>query len=100
MIGDGMAVVDGMPFEDLLTGYGVAAAAEAALGARWGGGWSGRSVAIEGFGKVGGGVAREVARRGGRVAAVSTVAGCVRRHPGAGAGRGGRHHHRDHPRGA
>ena len=40
-------------------------------------GWDGRSVAIEGFGKVGGGVAREVVRRGGRVVAVSTVAGCV-----------------------
>jgi glutamate dehydrogenase (NAD(P)+) len=71
------AVVDGVPFEDLLTGYGVAVAAEAALGARWGGSWDGRSVAIEGFGKVGGGVAREVTRRGGRVAAVSTVAGYV-----------------------
>jgi glutamate dehydrogenase (NAD(P)+) len=74
------AVVDGIPFEDVLTGYGVAAAAEAALAARWGmgaGGWDGRSVAIEGFGKVGGGVAREVIRRGGRVVAVSTVAGCV-----------------------
>ncbi len=74
------AVVDGMPFEDLLTGYGVAVAAEAALGARYGGGdggWDGRSVAIEGFGKVGGGVAREVTRRGGRVVAVSTLAGCV-----------------------
>jgi glutamate dehydrogenase (NAD(P)+) len=71
------AVVDGVPFEDLLTGYGVAAAAEAVLADRWGGGWDGRSVAIEGFGKVGGGVAREVTRRGGRVAAVSTVAGCL-----------------------
>ena len=71
------AVMDGVPFEDLLTGFGVAVAAEAALGHRWGGGWDGRSVAIEGFGKVGGGVAREVTRRGGRVAAVSTVAGCV-----------------------
>lgn len=70
------AVVAGVPFEDLLTGYGVAVAAETALG---GGskGLDGRSVAIEGFGKVGSGVAREVARRGGRVAAVSTVAGCV-----------------------
>ena len=71
------AVVDGVPFEDVLTGYGVAAAAEAALDARWGGGWDGRSVAIEGFGKVGGGVARAVVRRGGRVAAVSTLAGCI-----------------------
>ena len=71
------AVVDGVPFEDLLTGYGVTAGAEAALSDRWGGGWDGRSAAIEGFGKVGGGVAREVTRRGGRVAAVSTVAGCL-----------------------
>jgi glutamate dehydrogenase (NAD(P)+) len=71
------AVVDGLPFEDLLTGYGVTAAAEAALAARRGGGWDGRSVAVEGFGKVGGGVAREVTRRGGRVVAVSTLAGCV-----------------------
>ena len=75
------AVVDGVPFEDVLTGYGVVVAAETALrsgpGGGRGGGLAGRSVAIEGFGKVGGGVAREVARRGGRVAAVSTVAGCV-----------------------
>ena len=71
------AVVGGVAFEDLLTGYGVAVAADAALTARWGWGWEGRSVAIEGFGKVGGGVAREVIRRGGRVAAVSTVAGCL-----------------------
>jgi glutamate dehydrogenase (NAD(P)+) len=70
------AVVAGVPFEDLLTGYGVAVAAETALG-RVPEGLDGRSVAIEGFGKVGGGVAREFSRRGGRVAAVSTVAGCV-----------------------
>ena len=79
------AVVAGVPFEDLLTGYGVAVAAETALG--WSAnraqrpngstGWDGHSVAIEGFGKVGGGVAREVSRRGGRVVAVSTVAGAV-----------------------
>lgn len=71
------SVVGGMPFEDVLTGYGVAVAAEAALRVGWGGGWEGRSVAIEGFGKVGGGVAAEVIRRGGRVVAVSTISGCV-----------------------
>jgi glutamate dehydrogenase (NAD(P)+) len=71
------SVVDGVPFEDVLTGYGVAVAAETALRARHGGGWEGRSVAIEGFGKVGGGVAREVAGRGGRIVAVSTIAGCI-----------------------
>jgi glutamate dehydrogenase/leucine dehydrogenase len=73
------AMVAGVPFEDLLTGYGVAVAAATALGggAEGAKGLDGRSVAIEGFGKVGGGVAREVGRRGGRVAAVSTVAGCV-----------------------
>jgi glutamate dehydrogenase (NAD(P)+) len=71
------AVVGGVPFEDVLTGYGVAVAADTALRARWGWGWEGRCVAIEGFGKVGGGVAREVVRRGGRVAAVSTLAGYI-----------------------
>jgi glutamate dehydrogenase/leucine dehydrogenase len=69
------AVIGGVPFEDLLTGFGVTVAADAALSARWGWGWEERSVAIEGFGKVGGGVAREVIRRGGRVVAVSTLAG-------------------------
>jgi glutamate dehydrogenase (NAD(P)+) len=71
------AAVSGVPFEDVLTGYGVTAAADAALHARWGYGWESRSVAIEGFGKVGGGVAREVIRRGGRVIAVSTLAGYI-----------------------
>jgi glutamate dehydrogenase (NAD(P)+) len=69
------SAVDGVPFEDVVTGYGVTVAAGTALDA--GRGWDGRSVAIEGFGKVGGGVAREVIRRGGRVVAASTVAGCV-----------------------
>ena len=72
-----VSVAGDVPFEDVLTGYGVAVAAEAALSARLGGGWDGRSVAIEGFGKVGGGVATEVTGRGGRVVAVSTLAGCV-----------------------
>src|SRR5687767_11024100 len=66
------SVVDGVPFEDLLTGYGVAVAAEVALGSL-----EGRTVSLEGFGKVGGGLAREVVRRGARVVAVSTVIGAV-----------------------
>src|ERR1700736_6393955 len=33
------AVVGGVPFEDVLTGYGVAVAAETAVAARWGWGW-------------------------------------------------------------
>ena len=66
------SVVDGVAFEDVLTGFGVVVAADAALG-----GLDGRAVAVEGFGKVGAGVAREVARRGGRVVAVSTLPGCV-----------------------
>jgi glutamate dehydrogenase (NAD(P)+) len=66
------SVVDGVPFEDVVTGFGVAVAAEAALGSL-----EGRTVALEGFGKVGGGVAREVARRGARLVAVSTLAGSV-----------------------
>lgn len=81
------AVVDGVPFEDVLTGYGVVVAAETALRAEGDGGWDGRSVAIEGFGKVGGGVAREVTARGGRVVAVSTLAGCIVDYAGLDVGR-------------
>jgi glutamate dehydrogenase (NAD(P)+) len=66
------SVVDGIPFEQLVTGRGVVAAASA-----WLGGLEGRTVAVEGFGAVGGGVAREVVRRGGRLVAVSTVDGAV-----------------------
>lgn len=54
------STVDGVAFEDVLTGFGVAVAADAAVG-----GLDGRTVAVEGFGKVGAGVAREVAYRGG-----------------------------------
>ncbi len=66
------SVVDGVDFEQLVTGRGVTAAASA-----WLGGLEGRTVAIEGFGSVGGGVARDVVRRGGRVVAISTVHGAV-----------------------
>ena len=62
--------MDGIAFEDVLTGFGVIVAAEAALGAL-----AGRSIAVEGFGKVGGGVAREAVRRGAKVVAISTLAG-------------------------
>jgi len=65
-------VVDGVGFEELVTGRGVVAAAEA-----WLGSLEGRTVAVEGFGKVGHGVARDVVRRGGRVVAVSTLRGAV-----------------------
>ena len=64
--------IDGVPFEDVLTGFGVIVAAEVALGSL-----DGATVAIEGFGKVGGGVAREAVRRGAKVLAVSTLCGCV-----------------------
>jgi len=59
--------------EDLLTGFGIVVAAETAIGSL-----DGRTFAIEGFGKVGGGVAREAVRRGARVIAISTLEGVVR----------------------
>jgi glutamate dehydrogenase/leucine dehydrogenase len=68
--------IDGVPAEEYLTGFAAAVAIEAALSAEPSA-LAGRSVALEGFGKVGSGVAREVARRGGRIVAVSTVEGCV-----------------------
>lgn len=58
--------------EDLVTGFGVVVAAETAMGSL-----DGATFAIEGFGKVGGGVAREAVRRGARIVAVSTIQGCV-----------------------
>ncbi len=64
--------VSGEPIEDLVTGFGVVVAADAAMGSL-----DGAAFAIEGFGKVGGGVAREAVRRGARVVAVSTIEGCV-----------------------
>jgi glutamate dehydrogenase/leucine dehydrogenase len=70
-------VVDGIGFEELVTGRGVVAAAEAWLGTL-----EGRTVALEGFGKVGHGVARDVVRRGGRLVAVSTLRGAVARASG------------------
>ena len=65
---------EGLPLEDQLTGFGVVESALVAARAfqlpiR------GAAVAIEGFGKVGGGAARFFARAGARVVAVSTLAG-------------------------
>jgi glutamate dehydrogenase (NAD(P)+) len=67
----------GMPLDAFLTGLGVATAAETALG-----GLEGRTAAIEGFGKVGGAAAVELAMRGARLVAFSTIHGCVQRPAG------------------
>ncbi len=69
----------GMPLDAYLTGLGVATAAETVLG-----GLEGRTVAIEGFGKVGGATAVEMAKRGARLVAFSTIHGSVRRPVGFG----------------
>lgn len=69
-------VHEGLGMDDLATGHGVKAAAEAAL-AHLGRALRGATVAIEGFGKVGGGAARAFSRAGARVVAVSTLAGMV-----------------------
>jgi glutamate dehydrogenase (NAD(P)+) len=67
---------EGLGMDDLATGHGVKAAAESALRHR-GRELNGAAVAIEGFGKVGAGTARAVARAGARVVAVSTVHGLL-----------------------
>jgi glutamate dehydrogenase/leucine dehydrogenase len=67
-------MVDGLPLEDQLTGFGVVESACVA-GEFFGIPGSGATVAIEGFGKVGGGAARFFVRSGARVVAVSTIAG-------------------------
>jgi glutamate dehydrogenase (NAD(P)+) len=67
---------EGVDMDDLATGHGVKAAAEAAL-AHLGRGLEGATVAIEGFGKVGAGTARACRRAGARVVAISTVHGLL-----------------------
>jgi glutamate dehydrogenase (NAD(P)+) len=67
---------EGLGMDDLATGHGVKAAAEAALAHR-GRPLEGAGVAIEGFGKVGAGTARACARAGARVVAISTVHGLL-----------------------
>ncbi|MGI5289524.1 hypothetical protein ACQEVF_40155 [Nonomuraea polychroma] len=58
----------------MVSGLGVTVAAETALG-----GLDGRTLSVEGFGKVGGAVVREAARRGACIVAFSTLHGCVAR---------------------
>ncbi len=67
----------GMTLDVFITGLGVAVAAETALG-----GLGGRTVAVEGFGKVGGATALEMSRRGARLVAFSTIHGSVSRPEG------------------
>ena len=67
---------EGLGMDDLATGHGVKAAAEAAL-AHLGRTLEGATVAVEGFGKVGAGTARACARAGARVVGVSTIDGLL-----------------------
>ncbi|MBI3302737.1 MAG: Glu/Leu/Phe/Val dehydrogenase [Deltaproteobacteria bacterium] len=67
-------VFEGLPLEDQLTGFGVVEATRTAA-EFFGMPLAGARVAIEGFGKVGGGAARFFVRAGARVVAVSTLAG-------------------------
>jgi glutamate dehydrogenase (NAD(P)+) len=67
-------VFEGLPLEDQLAGFGVVEAARAAA-EFFDLPLIGTQVAIEGFGKVGGGAARFFTRLGVRVVAISTLAG-------------------------
>jgi glutamate dehydrogenase (NAD(P)+) len=67
---------EGLGMDDLATGHGVRAAAEAAL-RHVGRTLEGAAVAIEGFGKVGAGTARACVRAGARLVGVSTVHGLL-----------------------
>ncbi|MHA1593113.1 MAG: Glu/Leu/Phe/Val family dehydrogenase [Candidatus Baldrarchaeia archaeon] len=74
--GLGLKIKEGMPLEDHLTGYGVVTACKIACEFA-GIDLNGATVAIEGFGKVGGGVARYMARAGAKVVAISTIKGAI-----------------------
>ncbi len=72
---------DGDPLENHATGYGVVVAARGACEFA-GFDLAGASVAIEGFGKAGGGVARYMHEAGARVVALSTLEGTAVREQG------------------
>lgn len=67
---------DGMPLVDLVGGYGVAAAATAALD-RLGLAVEGARAVVQGFGSMGGSAARYLARRGAVVIGVADVRGLL-----------------------
>ena len=68
--------IDGEPLEDHVTGYGVVVAALAACQLA-GLDLQGARVAVEGFGKVGGGVLRYFTEAGAKVVALSTADGAI-----------------------
>jgi glutamate dehydrogenase (NAD(P)+) len=67
---------DGMGMDDLAVGYGIRGASAVALG-RIGKSLPGARIAVEGFGKTGGGTAKACADAGAHVVAVSTVEGAL-----------------------
>jgi glutamate dehydrogenase (NAD(P)+) len=70
------ALRDGEPLENHFTGYGVVVSAKEAC--KFSGiNISGAKVAIEGFGKVGGGAARYLLKEGAKIVALSTIKGAI-----------------------
>jgi glutamate dehydrogenase (NAD(P)+) len=67
---------DGIGLADLIGGYGVAEAAAAAM-AKLGLALDGSRAVVQGFGSMGGGTARYLARKGVRVVGVVDVKGCI-----------------------
>jgi glutamate dehydrogenase/leucine dehydrogenase len=71
-----LKVKEGMPLEDHLTGFGIVEAAKTA--SKFANVHiKNATVAIEGFGKVGGGVAKYMERSGAKVVAISTIRGAI-----------------------
>lgn len=74
---EGLSVTsEGIGLADLIGGYGVAEAAAAAM-AKLGLPLEGSRAVVQGFGSMGGGTARYLARKGVRVVGVVDVQGCV-----------------------
>ncbi len=69
--------IGGVPAEEYMTGYAAAAAVGAAVSPSDGGDLHNCRVALEGFGKIGSGLAQGVEARGARIVAVSTIEGCA-----------------------
>jgi glutamate dehydrogenase (NAD(P)+) len=71
-----MEKIDGIPFEDVMTGYGVAISADTTY-KQFNSRVEGKEFALEGFGKVGIGTALQLSKMGAKITGISNIFGSI-----------------------
>ncbi len=71
-----MEKIDGIPFEDVMTGYGVAISADTTY-KQFNSTVEGKEFALEGFGKVGIGTALQLSKMGAKITGISNIFGSI-----------------------